>query len=211
MITKNKTWLFLFTSVFFILSLFFKPYPLSWLMKLLPMAILVFIAISQLKDKTGKIFIVGLVFSGFGDFFLDYEPINGFVLGLGSFFIAHVCYLIVLKPIEKKKLGLVGLYGVYGIAIFSLIAGGLDELFIPVLAYMSILLIMAMMTLISKRSNNWLVLGGLSFVFSDSLIGIDKFYYPIPYAPIMIMLSYYFAQYALLRGFIVSGKTEEAA
>ncbi|MFT5529567.1 MAG: hypothetical protein ACI9C0_001242, partial [Alteromonadaceae bacterium] len=40
MITKNKTWLFLFTSVFFILSLFFKPYPLSWLMKLLPMAIL---------------------------------------------------------------------------------------------------------------------------------------------------------------------------
>ena len=211
MITKNKTWLFLFTSVFFILSLFFKPYPLSWLMKLLPMAILVFIAISQLKDKTGKIFIVGLVFSGFGDFFLDYEPINGFVLGLGSFFIAHVCYLIVLKPIEKKKLGLVGLYGVYGIAIFSLIAGGLDELFIPVLAYMSILLIMAMMTLVSKRSNNWLVLGGLSFVFSDSLIGIDKFCYPIPYAPIMIMLSYYFAQYALLRGFIVSGKTEEAA
>jgi uncharacterized membrane protein YhhN len=211
MITKNKTWLFLFTSVFFILSLFFKPYPLSWLMKLLPMAILVFIAISQLKDKTGKIFIVGLVFSGFGDFFLDYEPINGFVLGLGSFFIAHVCYLIALKPIEKKKLGLVGLYGVYGIAIFSLIAGGLDELFIPVLAYMSILLIMAMMTLVSKRSNNWLVLGGLSFVFSDSLIGIDKFYYPIPYAPIMIMLSYYFAQYALLRGFIVSGKTEEAA
>ena len=101
---------------------------------------------------------------------------------------------------------LVGLYGVYGIAMFSLIASGLGELFIPVLAYMSILLIMATMTLVSRRSNTWLILGGLSFVFSDSLIGIDKFYHPISYAPIMIMMSYYFAQYALLRGFIASGK-----
>jgi uncharacterized membrane protein YhhN len=100
----------------------------------------------------------------------------------------------------------VGLYGVYGIAMFSLIASGLGELFIPVLAYMSILLIMATMTLVSRRSNTWLILGGLSFVFSDSLIGIDKFYHPISYAPIMIMMSYYFAQYALLRGFIASGK-----
>jgi|TARA_B110000091_G_C13743109_1_gene444235 uncharacterized membrane protein YhhN len=208
MITKNQTWLFLFTSLFFILSLFFKPYSLSWLMKLLPMAILVFIAISQLKDKTGKIFIIGLACSSLGDFFLDYDPINGFVFGLGSFVIAHVCYLMVLKPVEKKKLVLVCLYGVYGVAVFSLIAGGLGELFIPVLAYMSILLMMATMTLISKRSNTWLVLGGLSFVFSDSLIGIDKFYRQIPYAPIMIMLSYYFAQYALLRGFIASGQRD---
>jgi len=73
MITKNQTWLFFFTSLFFIFSLFFKPYSLSWMTKLLPMAILIFIAISQCKDTTGKIFI------------------------------AHVCYLIVLKPIEKKN------------------------------------------------------------------------------------------------------------
>jgi len=206
MITKNQTRLFFLMSLFFILSLFFKPYSLSWLMKLLPMAILVFIAISQLKDKTANIFIAGLACSSLGDFFLDYDSINGFIFGLGSFFIAHVCYLIVLKPIEKKKLVLVGLYGVYGIAMLSLIASGLGELFIPVLAYMSILLIMAMMTLVSRRSNTWLILGGLSFVFSDSLIGIDKFYHQISYAPIMIMMSYYFAQYALLRGFIASGK-----
>lgn len=204
MITKNQTRLFCFTSLVFILSIFVKPYPMSWLVKLVPMVLLIAIAISQLKDKTDKVFITGLIFSAFGDFFLDYDRLNWFIFGLGSFFIAHVCYLIALKPLEKKKLPFVSLYGVYGIAMFSLIAGGLGELFIPVLAYMSILLIMAIVTLVSKRSNNWLMLGGLSFVFSDSLIGIDKFYQPIPYAPILIMMTYYFAQYALLRGFIAS-------
>lgn len=204
MITKNQTALFFFTSLVFIFSIVVKPYPMSWLVKLLPMVLLIAIAISQLKDTTGKVFIAGLVFSTFGDFFLDYDRLNWFVFGLGSFFIAHVCYLIALKPLEKKKLMFIGLYGVYGIAMFSLIAGGLGELFIPVLAYMSILLIMAIMTLVSKRSNTWLILGGISFVFSDSLIGIDKFYQPIPFASIVIMMSYYFAQYALLRGFILS-------
>ncbi|MCJ8319493.1 MAG: lysoplasmalogenase [Colwellia sp.] len=170
------------------------------------MILLIFVAINHLKGKAGKVFIAGLVFSTFGDFFLDYDGINWFIFGLGSFFIAHLCYLFALKPIEKKKLTLVALYGVYGIAMFSLIAGGLGELFIPVLAYMSILLIMAIVTLVSKRSNVWLVFGGLSFVFSDSLIGIDKFYQPIPFASILIMISYYFAQYALLKGFILSSK-----
>ncbi len=166
------------------------------------MALLIYIAVTQLKGRAGKVFIAGLVCSSFGDFFLDYDRINWFIFGLGSFFIAHVCYLIALKPIEKKKLPWVVLYLIYGVAMFSLIAGGLGELFIPVLAYMSILLVMAVITLVSKRSNAWLIVGGLSFVFSDSLIGIDKFYLEVPYAHIMIMMSYYFAQYALLRGFL---------
>jgi len=206
MLTAKQTTLFSFASLAFILSILVKPYSLSWLVKLLPMVILISIAITQLKDKPGKVFIAGLVFSAFGDFFLDYDRVNWFIFGLGSFFIAHICYLVALKPVENKKLAIVSLYGIYGIAMFSLIAGGLGELFVPVLAYMSILLIMAVMTLISTRSNSWLIFGGLSFVFSDSLIGIDKFYQPIPYAPILIMMSYYFAQYALLRGFILSSK-----
>jgi len=204
MITKNQSLLFLITATAFILSILIKPYSLSWLIKLIPMALLIYLAVTELKDKAGKVFIAGLVFSGFGDFFLDYDRINWFIFGLGSFFIAHVCYLIALKPIENKNLPWVVLYLIYGVAMFSLIASGLGELFIPVLAYMSILLVMAIITLVSKRSNVWLVIGGLSFVFSDSLIGIDKFYQPIPYAHIMIMMSYYFAQYALLNGFMKS-------
>jgi uncharacterized membrane protein YhhN len=66
---------------------------------------------------------------------------------------------------------------------------------------MGILLMMAIATLVSKRTNVWLVIGGLSFVLSDSLLGIDKFYFPIPHATLFIMVSYYFAQFSLVKGY----------
>ena len=204
LITKNQTTLFFLFAISFILSILIKPYPLSWLAKLVPMVFLIVIAVTSLNGRSAQVFIAGLVFSAFGDFFLDYDRVNWFIFGLGSFFIAHVCYLVALYPVEKKHLKFVGLYIIYGIAMFSLISGGLAELFIPVFAYMSILLLMAIVTLLSTKSNNWLIVGGLSFVFSDSLIGIDKFYQTIPYASIMIMMSYYFAQYALLKGYLKS-------
>ena len=104
-------------------------------------------------------------------------------------------------PVEKKRVAIVTFYTLYGIAVFVLISSGIGELFIPVLIYMSVLLGMAIATLVSKNTNSWLILGGLSFVLSDSLLGIDKFYSPIPYATLFIMISYYFAQYALVRGY----------
>jgi uncharacterized membrane protein YhhN len=205
-VTNKQTQLFFFFAGLFILSITLKPYPMSWLVKLIPMSLLIFYAAKQLTSNSGKVFIAGMIFSAAGDFFLDYDRVNWFIFGLGAFFIAHVCYLFALKPLKKQKLVFVGLYALYGIGIFSVIAGGLGELFIPVLAYMSILLLMAITTLLSIKSNKWLIIGGLSFVLSDSLIGLDKFYQPIAGAHFFIMLSYYFAQYALFKGFLLSEK-----
>jgi uncharacterized membrane protein YhhN len=61
-------------------------------------------------------------------------------------------------------------------------------------------MLMGVFTLLSKISNLWLILGGISFIVSDSIIGIDKFYSPIPHAGILIMISYYFAQFSLVKG-----------
>lgn len=52
------------------------------------------------------------------------------------------------------------------------------------------------------------MIGGLSFVMSDSLIGINKFYQTIVYADFMIMTSYNFAQYALVRGLFDTAKAK---
>ena len=205
MMTYKQAQCFFFFAVIFIISITFKPYPISWLVKLVPMMLLVFYASKSLTSTSGKIFIVGMVFSGVGDFFLDYDHVHWFIFGLGAFFIAHVCYLFALKPIKMQKIPFVGLYLVYGVGMFSVIAGGLGELFVPVLAYMSILLFMAVITLLSTKSNKWLIIGGLSFVVSDSLIGLDKFYYSISGAHYYIMASYYFAQFSLLKGFVLAG------
>jgi len=213
----NKTYTFLFTllaSIFVIIrSMDHYPsfLPPSWLMKIFPLLILILVT-SQIATRNPlKIFITGLIFSALGDFFLDYDSVNWFIFGLGSFLIAHIFYIFSLKPISlltaKKRSLIIAAYLIYGVSMFTLISSGLGELFIPVLIYMGVLLIMALTTLISNKANKWLIIGGLSFVISDSLLGINKFYNPVANAQLFIMISYYFAQYALVRGMFIAYKS----
>lgn len=207
-IDKKTSFCFLVLASIFTISTLVKPYPLSWLVKLLPMVLLIIIAIKNLRvNKTGKYFLLGLVFSACGDFILDYDREHWFIFGLAAFFIAHIFYLISFKPFAKnlkQKNYVIAtlLYLVYGAVMLWLLADGLGQLFIPVIAYMTILLLMALATVLSDKSNTWLVVGGISFVLSDSLIGFDKFYLPIANAHFAIMVSYYLAQFALLKGFL---------
>ena len=207
-INKTHGISFILLACLFAFSTFFKPYPLSWVVKLLPMLLLIYLAIKTLGlTLNGKFFILGLLFSAGGDFILDYDRQHWFIFGLGAFFIAHLFYLASLKPyvsnLKQSKYVVISLlYLSYGGIMLGLFANGLGPLFIPVVAYMSILLLMALATVISEKSNVWLVAGGLSFVVSDSLIGFDKFYLPIENVSFVIMLSYYFAQFALFKGFV---------
>lgn len=199
---------FLVIASIFAISTFLKPYPLSWALKLLPMLLLIYLAINSVAlSKSGKFFVLGLLFSACGDFILDYDRQNWFIFGLGAFFIAHLFYLASLKPFvnnlkQTKYIMISLLYIGYGGGMLWLLADGLGPLFIPVVAYMSILLLMALTTVLSEKSNAWLIIGGISFVLSDSLIGFDKFYLPIENVSFAIMVSYYFAQFALFKGFV---------
>ncbi len=207
---QRSTLLFVFLAGMFVLSTLVKPYPFSWAVKLLPMLLLIGLAVRQLGFvKENKYFILGLIFSACGDFILDFNRQHWFVFGLGAFFIAHLFYLASLKPYKNKLLQLKYLlillaYITYGAVMLMLLADGLGQMFIPVVAYMSILLLMALATVLSKKSNIWLVIGGVSFVLSDSLIGFDKFYIAIENSHFVVMISYYFAQFALLKGFMNS-------
>jgi uncharacterized membrane protein YhhN len=214
---KTYTLLFMLLAIIFTATRLSKHYPSflppSWFMKILPLLILVLFTKKISKTTPLKIFTWGLLFSVLGDFFLDYDPVNWFVFGLGSFLIAHILYILSLTPISlltaKKRSFIIAIYLIYGVSIFALISSDLGELYIPVLAYMSILLIMALTTLTSNKTNKWLIIGGLSFVISDSLLGINKFYNPIPHAQLLIMLSYYFAQYALVQGMFLAYKKQQ--
>jgi len=197
---KQHTLLFSFFAILFVLSTMMAPYPFSWLVKLLPMAILIFVSYQKVTIPAEKLFLTGLVFSAGGDFFLDYDRVNWFIYGLGSFLIAHLFYMMSLMPVVKKRLPAVILYMIYGAIMFSVIMPGLGKLFAPVLVYMMVLLLMGIFTLISSKSNPWFIIGGISFVVSDSLIGINKFYAAVPYSHILIMVTYYFAQYSLVNG-----------
>lgn len=199
------TALFVLSSAFYCISTFSNDYPFHWVTKIIPILVLLATLVMAFKGDKNKevmLFIAGLVFCMGGDIFLAVDRENLFIFGLGSFLVGHIFYITALLPLEaKNRLGLTSLT-VYGVIIMSILLGKLGSLLIPVLAYMLILLAMAATTMLSRSSNAWLILGGVSFTASDSLIGLDKFLSPIPYAGLFIMVTYYLAQYALVRGFL---------
>ena len=197
--TKQAT-LFGLIAAIYSLATFFQPYAFSWVVKIVPMVILITVSLKGSETKMEKLFSSGLIFSTVGDFFLGYDSDNWFIFGLGSFLIAHLFYMVSLGPIEKKRIKVVIFYFIYGLIMFSIIAPGLGKLFIPVLVYMSVLLLMGIFTLLSKKSNSWLIIGGLSFIVSDSLLGLNKFYSPFAYSNFLIIVTYYFAQFSLVNG-----------
>jgi len=201
---RNITFLFILFASIFTLSTFFQPYPLSWLVKLIPIVLLIYSLLGKIKQTHERLFLLGLISSAFGDFFLDYGRDTLFLFGLGSFLIAHLFYLSSLWPIANKRLMPIFFYAVYGCCMLWILAPRLNELLVPVTIYMFVLLLMGVFTLVSKKTNIWLVMGGLSFVVSDSLIGINRFYYPFSFSHPLIMVTYYFAQFALVKGILAN-------
>ena len=213
---KHNTLIFITLAISFILSTLIKPYPFSWAVKMLPIFFLLVIVWQKInrlpaaqQATSHKLFLLGLLFSSCGDFLLDFNREAWFIFGLAAFFIAHVFYLFSLRPFNniqnnKQKVAILSTYIGFGLLMFMLLVEGLGDLFIPVLAYMTILLLMALATIFSNKSNIWLILGGISFVISDSFIGFDKFNSAIFQNQLWVMSTYYFAQYALVKGYIKS-------
>ena len=197
---NRHTLIFAIIAIAYTISTLYFPYSYSWAIKLIPMCLLIFVTFQQVNTFSDKLFLTGLLFSTAGDFFLGYDSLNFFIYGLASFLIAHLFYLSCFWPIEKKNVIFALIYIGFGLGMFSVIAPGLGKLFIPVLMYMSVLLVMGIFTLVSMKSNRWLILGGIAFIVSDSLLGVNKFFQPIPYANILIISTYYLAQFSLVKG-----------
>lgn len=135
--------------------------------------------------------------SSFGDYFLalDDEEKN-FPRGLGSFLLAHVFYLIVLVPLTAQPQGAY----LAGIVVLVLLAAGtllwlwpkLGKLRLPVLLYMSVISAMAIAAFCVPLP--WLGIGALLFVFSDAVIAVAKFRWPVPARGPIVWITYYAGQ-----------------
>lgn len=186
----------------YLTSLLFPVLELNWLLKILPILSLLALTFGHFADAQIRLFGIGLIFSMAGDVFLALSRDDYFVFGLGAFLVAHLFYIASLVPFTiRNKMGAFT-YIVYGLLIINLLFSHLGDLWLPVVFYMLVLLFMGIATLLSKRSNAWLITGGISFVLSDSIIGLNKFYVDIAFAPLLIMTTYYLAQYCLTRGLI---------
>ena len=172
---------------------------------------------NQLINKTIKtLMILALVFSLIGDVALLFDAINPnyFIIGLASFLLAHVMYVLVfLKQRNKNKnpLGFIILMLGYAALLFYVLNDGLGDLLIPVVVYMIVILSMSTSAYLRQKLNNtisynWVFIGAILFMLSDSILALDKFYQPLPLSSISIMLTYALAQYCIVIGILKHNK-----
>jgi len=170
------------------------------------------------SSKLARWILFAILFSWGGDVLLifqeDYPAF--FLLGLASFLLAHICYIFaysLAKNATSLSLSwsywaiLISILVIYLVVLFSKIGLGLGSFLIPVIIYA--LTISCMLLAAFSRTGRttrisfiYVVYGSSLFVFSDSLIALNKFSMPITHAGLWIMLTYGIAQYLIIKGIL---------
>ncbi len=157
--------------------------------------------------NVNKWFVLGLFFSFLGDVFLLGKGELFFILGLASFLIAHLFYIImVLKLLVKTTVKEVFSVSIPYLLIFILLLNLLYEhlggMKIPVIIYALVISVFGTVSLllfVQKKTDTFLllVMGVFIFIVSDSVLAINMFYQKEAYFSLVIMLTYVLAQFLI--------------
>lgn len=170
---------------------------------LIPILILIYVSKTQLeKLKLDQPFVIGLVLSFFGDLFLLFEW--GFLLGLGSFLLAHVFYIISFKKNAQHQVCKFWpiILSLYASILLIFLFPYLKEMKIPVFIYAVVISVMMYNAL--KTHNRNLMIGALFFLISDTLLSFYMFFQPLIMLNLLVMTTYILAQWFLVRGMLLS-------
>ncbi|WP_375237781.1 lysoplasmalogenase [Aurantibacter sp.] len=151
---------------------------------------------TQTKYKTHIIF--GLIFCLIGDVLLLFNSM--FIFGLIAFLIGHLIFIkgFILKEgflVNYKSLAILILYAC---GFFWFIKNDLGDLLIPVIFYMTCILLMAWqgINLFLSKSDYFsklIIIAVCLFVLSDTILAINKFKNTLPFANELIGITYWSA------------------
>lgn len=148
--------------------------------------------------------LAGLIASLAGDVALMW-PQQGFLPGLISFLVAHLCYLWAFTRVQRLAawawpfLG----YGLLAGGILSQLWPGVPvPLQAPVIVYVLCLSAMGAQASVlahfsPDRRHIVLALGGALFVMSDACLATNKFAGPVPLAAFAVLPTYWLAQWCI--------------
>jgi uncharacterized membrane protein YhhN len=148
-----------------------------------------------------------LALSCLGDVLLMGEGM--FVFGLTAFLLAHLSYIQLFRkdaPWLHSRRALAVCISVAAVVFVGLDQNGLpSELRVPVAAYVLVIAAMAAQAWgrakhLGSAASLWVALGSSVFMLSDTLLALDKFVSPLPYAGLWVLASYYVAQGLIVRG-----------
>lgn len=144
----------------------------------------VLLAIAALTHPIGRErrwLIAALLFSAAGDVLLAmpwWAP--SFVLGLGAFLIAHLCFLAALLPLAAPTPLRLAAAVITVLACVALLVWFwprllADGMVLPVTLYIAVLGAMVCAALVAGLPTPWTALGAVCFAVSDAMIGIGRF------------------------------------
>jgi uncharacterized membrane protein YhhN len=184
---------------------------------LMPLLIFYFLSETKKISTTIKVWVIlALFFSWVGDLLLMFEAKGNiyFLLGLSSFLLAQLSYIIFFHNIRMKEnlrgnALLLLLAVLYYSALTNILGPSLEKahLNLPVRIYgvvLSFMFMLALHTLFNKNKKaGWLIaIGATLFLISDSTLAFNKFYSPIHYGEFIVMLTYGLAQLLIIMGAI---------
>jgi uncharacterized membrane protein YhhN len=207
---------FVIVSIVYLAFIVFGKEDIAWYLKPLLLPCLLLAVNESSEFATKKLLLFALVFSWIGDVVLLFADKGElyFIFGLLAFLIAHILFIFLfikqntIKNPNKLLFGLgTVLVAGYLFAMLSVLFPTLGDLKIPVAVYaftISLMLVMAIRGGLTWRNPmNLLILNGaVSFVTSDSILAIDKFYGKLPNSGVLIMSTYLIAQYLITFGIL---------
>ena len=182
-----------------ILVFILKPVTMAWLV------LLAFFSYDKPSPSYKWLIILGLLLSTAGDIQLML-PYDLFLSGLIAFALAHLVYTAAFASVG-------GFYSSWRAAIPFLLFGIFmaavlwqdlleDDMLIPALVYLVIILVMAWQSYgqwrQTRETRSWLAfIGALLFIASDSLLAINRWTFELDLAPLLILGTYYPAQWLI--------------
>ena len=191
----------LLTVLIVVMSVYYIFFNGAMLFKLIPMALIILYGVTLLpkrRETYHYLTLIGLLFCITGDYTLQW-----FIVGLFSFLIGHIFYIFSFRR-QKSTLAKKDSFRII-ISIYALIMMSIMTVFlvkdanyafvVPVILYTSIIAYMAYTAWQTKQI--WLIVGSLLFLISDSILAWNKFVGSIEFSGVLIMVTYYSAQYCI--------------
>jgi len=198
-------------SLAYIITLFFKESVFQFILKshLIPLILAVYITGA---NKILPTIVLALIFAWIGDVLLvEISNPVFFRLGLASFLIGHIFYIITMFNYSMPLNIVVFVISIvvaiaYGIIAFKMVKPSSD-MKIPVIAYESVIMIMAIFALqlfLAQGSlfGIFILAGGLCFVASDTMLALVTFQKKPLY--VYVMITYIAAQLLIALGFCLA-------
>ncbi|WMJ68327.1 lysoplasmalogenase [Stenotrophomonas sp. 24(2023)] len=153
--------------------------------------------------------LLGMALSCLGDIALML-PLDAFLPGLVAFLLAHLCYIAAFAGGARGGRALLAsvllLGAVAAVNVIGLWPHLPVPMRLPVLVYVGALALMAALALAramqghaSPPGARWAAGGALLFVASDALLAWDRFAGGLPQASLLVLATYYVAQYGIAR------------